>query len=329
MTRVTRSILAGVVVALSSVGSASAQSNCDRACLRSVLDQYLAAVVKHDPKAAPLIVGFRQTENAINVSPGGGVWKTVTGLGKMQRRYLDDVTGQAGYYGLVEEGDSVALATVRLRVENRKLTEAEWYLARANDPGLNGPRQPGRPPANLLNPEYLIANPPPDRVVPKAQRLSREELVAVVNSYFDAITSHDGSVALTQPGCGRAENGSPAPAGRFLPPLAPANANAPANDCVSGLANFNLSMVVARRIPLVDQEAQMVLGMAVFIRRPGSPTPRNVFSEWFNVEDGRIRTIYTAMFYPEPERAVPNWPPYEGNWPLATGIVPPPPAPRQ
>jgi hypothetical protein len=88
-------------------------------------------------------------------------------------------------------------------------------------------------------------------------------------------------------------------------------------------------MVVARRIPLVDQEAQMVLGMAVFIRRPGSPTPRNVFSEWFNVEDGRIRTIYTAMFYPEPERAVPNWPPYEGNWPLPTGIVPPAPAPRQ
>ena len=193
MTPVKRSILAGVVVAVGSVGSASAQSNCDRACLRSVLDQYLAAVVKHDPKAAPLIVGFRQTENAINVSPGGGVWKTVTGLGKMQRRYLDDVTGQAGYYGLVEEGDSVALATVRLRVENRKLTEAEWYLARVNDPGLNGPRQPGRPPANLLNPEYLIANPPPDRVVPKAQRLSREELVAVVNSYFDARTSHDGS----------------------------------------------------------------------------------------------------------------------------------------
>ena len=174
MTRVKRSILAGVVVAVGSVGSASAQTNCDRACLRSVLDQYLAAVVKHDPKAAPLIVGFRQTENAINVSPGGGVWKTVTGLGKMQRRYLDDVTGQAGYYGLVEEGGSVALATVRLRVENRKLTEAEWYLARANDPGLNGPRQPGRPPANLLNPEYLIANPPPDRVVPKAQRLSRD-----------------------------------------------------------------------------------------------------------------------------------------------------------
>jgi len=168
--------------------------------------------------------------------------------------------------------------------------------------------------------------------VPKGQRLSRDELVAVVNSYFDAITSHDGSLALTHPGCGRAENGTPAPAGRFLPPVprpAPAAGAPPApapgpstNDCVSGLANFNLSMVVARRIPLVDQEAQMVLGMAVFIRRPGSPTPRNVFSEWFNVEDGRVRTIYTAMFYPAPELAVPNWPPFDGNWPLPAAIVP-------
>ena len=55
----------------------------------------------------------------------------MTGLGKMQRRYLDAVTGQAGYYGIVEEGGSAAIVTVRLRVENRKLTEAEWYLARA------------------------------------------------------------------------------------------------------------------------------------------------------------------------------------------------------
>ena len=69
-----------------------------------MLDQYLAAVIKHDPAAAPLVVGFRQTENAINVRPGNGVWKTVTGLGKVQRRYLDPVSGQAAYYGTVEEG---------------------------------------------------------------------------------------------------------------------------------------------------------------------------------------------------------------------------------
>jgi hypothetical protein len=315
-----------VVVVAGGAPPASAQPACDRNCLRTMLDQYLAAVVKHDPAAAPLVVGFRQTENAINTRPGNGVWKTITALGKVQRRFLDPVTGQAAYYGTLEEGGTTILATVRVRVENRRLTEAEWHIARPDDPGLNGPRQPGRPPANLLNTEYLAQNPPPDRVVPRNQRVDRDSLVRIVNSYFDAITSHDTSVALTHPGCGRAENGTPAPAGRFLPPVTPpaAGAAASTNDCVSGLANFNLSMVVARRIPIVDEEAQAVLGYAVFIRRPGSPTPRNVFSEWFFVDDAKIRTIYTAMFYPPPELAVPNWPPYEGNWPLPTSIVPPP-----
>jgi hypothetical protein len=93
---------------------------------------------------------------------------------------------------------------------------------------------------------------------------------------------------------------------------------------VSGLQNFNLQMVVARRIPLVDEEAQVVLAYAVFIRRPGSATPRNVFSEWFVVDEAKIRTIYTAMFYPPAELAVPNWPTYDGHWPLPAAIVPTP-----
>jgi hypothetical protein len=340
MSRYLRWIVVGTIVIAAGAPRASAQSACDRACLRVMLDRYLTAIVKHDPAAVPLVVGFRQTENAINVRPGNGVWKTVTGLGKVQRRFLDAITGQAAYYGTLEEGGNTILATVRLRVENRQLTEAEWHIARPDDPGLNGARQPGRPPANLLNPEYLAQNPPPDRVVPRNQRADRDTLVRIVNSYFDAITSHDTSVALTHAGCGRVENGTPAPAGRFLPPITPITPAAPPagragtapagnNDCVSGLANFNLSMVVARRIPLVDEEAQTVLGYAVFIRRPGSPTPRNVFSEWFFVDDAKIRTIYTAMFYPAPELAVPNWPPYDGNWPLPASTVPAPAPPRQ
>jgi hypothetical protein len=318
-----------------------------------MLDRYLDAVVAHDPSAAPLVVGFRQTENAINVRPGAGVWQSVTGLGEVQRRFFDPVSGQAAYYGTVKEGEETPIVTIRVRVENRQLTEAEWYLARANDPGLRGPRQAGQPPANLHNPEYLMQNPPPDRVVPMAERSDRATLMRIVGGYFDAITSHDTSVALTHPGCGRAENGTPAPGGLFLPPAGaasgagaaanqtggaagqPTGANqpgdaanqssgqsAPIRDCVAGLENFNLSMVVARRIPLVDVEAQAVLAFGVFIRRPGSPTPRNAFSEWFFIDHDRIRTIYTSMFYPPPELAVPNWPPYEGHWPLPATIVP-------
>ena len=86
MSRYARWIVCGVMVMAVGAANASAQEACDRACLRTMLDQYLNAVIKHDPAAASLVVGFRQTENAINVRPGNGVWKTVTRLGAVQRR---------------------------------------------------------------------------------------------------------------------------------------------------------------------------------------------------------------------------------------------------
>ena len=335
-----RWLVCSVLVMAGSVTQASAQDACDRACLRTMLDQYLAAVVKHDPSAAPLVVGFRQTENAINVRPGNGVWKTVTGLGKVQRRYLDPVTGQAAYYGTVEEGGNTAIVTVRVRVENRQLTEAEWHMARADDPGLNGPRQPGRPPANLHNPEYLAQNPPPDRVVPRNQRVDRATLARIVDSYFDAITSHDGSVALTHPGCGRVENGTPAPAGRFLPPVAPAQAAAGQTPRRRAALPTQRLRRRAWRTSTCRWSSREGFRWWTRRRRWCSRTPSSSaapdrrrramsFSEWFVIDEAKIRTIYTAMFYPPPELAVPNWPPYEGNWPLPAAIVPAPAAPRQ
>jgi hypothetical protein len=89
-----------VAFAVGTVGRAQVPS-CDRACLRSALDAYLNAVIKHDPASAPLMIGFRQTENSVVVRPGSGLWKTMTGLGAVQRRYLDPVTGQAAYFGLI------------------------------------------------------------------------------------------------------------------------------------------------------------------------------------------------------------------------------------
>lgn len=319
----------GLALLLTINGSAIAQQNCDRDCLRGMLDSYLEAVIANDPEAAPLVIGFRQTENAVNTRVGGGVWKTVTGLGDVSRYYLDEVSGQAGYYGTVMEGDETPIVTLRVLVENGMLTEGEWYIARADDPGMRGPRQAGGPPANLHNPDYLEQNPPPQRVVPASERVDRDTLERIAQSYFDALTSHDRTVAHAHEGCGRAENGSPAPGGQFLPP---ANTGAapppgqvpggPSRDCLAGLEGFDMQMVVARRDPIIDVEAQVVLSLGVFIRRPGSTTPRLVFSEWFVVDDAKIRTVYTSMFYPPADLPVPNWPPLVGNWPLPAEIMP-------
>jgi hypothetical protein len=286
-----------------------AQGTCDRACLRTTLDQYLNAVVKHDPAAAPLFVGFRQTENAVVVKLGEGLWKSATALGKVQRRYLDAVSGQAAYFGTLEVGERTAVVNARVRVENREITEVEWYVAHQGDAGMNG--QAG---GNLWNPENLAKSPPPERVVPQAQRVSRQALLAITNSYFDGITTHDGSVIMAHPGCVRLENGGAAPGG--------GRGGAP--DCTAGLANINIQFVAARRYPVVDEEAQAVLAFAVFQRRPGAPQRRNAFAEWFFIDGGKIRTVYSAMFYPDHAQPVPNWAPYDGNWPLPSTSVPAP-----
>src|ERR1700736_768867 len=102
--RLGRFVAGALFVLAGGVNAFAAGNDCDRGCLKTLLDQYLNAVIKHDPSAAPLFVGFRQTDNAVVVRRGTGVWKTVTALGKVQRRYLDPVSGQAGFFGTVEEG---------------------------------------------------------------------------------------------------------------------------------------------------------------------------------------------------------------------------------
>ena len=75
--------------------------------------------------------------------------------------------------------------------------------------------------------------------------------------------------------------------------------------------------VTARRYPIVDEEAGAVLGLVLFERKPGVAMRRNLLSEWFFIEQGKIRAIYASMFYPEQEAMAPNWPPFYGNWPIA------------
>ena len=294
------------VLALCSGANAFAAA-CDRPCLATTLDQYLAALVKHDPAAAPLGFAFRQTENAVVRVSGTGLWQSATALGKLQRRYFDAATEQAGYFGTIEEAAGPAIVTLRLKVEDRKITEAEWVINRKGDPGL-GPLGGGQGDAAYYDPEYLLAHAPPERIAPKGERLTRSELVAIANSYFDGLSAHDGKINVAHPGCVRVENGA-------LTTQRPIDSGGQ-TDCTSEGAMRNIYAVTARRYPVVDEEAQAVLGLALFIRKPGVDMRRNLLAEWFYVEAGKIRTIYAAMYYPAADAMLPNWPPFDGNWPV-------------
>jgi hypothetical protein len=293
------------------LGSAYGATGCDRACLKTALDQYLNAVLAHNPSGASLAVGYRETENAVVRRPGAGVWGTAKALGKLQRRYFDTESGQAGYFGTLEEDGGTAVVTLRLKLEDHKISEAEWFLARKGDPGI-GTGAGAQANAAFHDPDNLIAHPPVERVVPKTERLSRAQMAAITNSYFDGLTAHDGTLIIAHPGCVRLENG-------FATTQRP-GPNGVMTDCTSNGAMANIFAVTARRYPIVDEEAGVVLAIGLFERKPGVAMRRNLFSEWFVIEQGKIRSIYSAMMYPDQEAMAPNWPPYDGNWP-----VPPPP----
>lgn len=308
--------LLGMMAAVLGVAPVFA-ANCDRECLKGLLDQYLNAVVQNNPTAVPLTPGYRQTENAVAGRSGQGIWHTAKALGKVQRRYIDVATGNVGFFGTIEEhSGNAAVVTLRLRVDDRKVSEAEWYLARKGDPGMGAGAQSN---AAFWDPEYLAKNPPLERVVPKAERVSRNDLIAITNSYFDALSAKNGKVMIANPGCARLENGV-STTQRDLPVNMPPDAAGVykgQTDCMNEAAMRNIFAVVARRFPIVDEEAGVVLGLGVFLRRPGAAMRRNVFSEWFMIERRKIQAIYSSMFYPDDDALVPNWPPYDGNWPVS------------
>ena len=298
-----RLTLLGVLLLGNAYGAA-----CDRACLKTTLDRYLTAVIQHNPSAAPLSAGFRQTENAMVKRPGTGLWQSAKALGTLQRRYFDPVSGQAGYFGLLEDSAGPAIVSLRLLVEDRKITEAEWVLSRKGDPGL-GPQGGQQANSAYNDVEYLLAHAPGERVAPKGERVSRNDLIAITNSYFDGLSAHDGTLIIAHPGCTRIENG-------VLTTQRPL-AGGGVTDCTSNGAMANIFAVTARRYPIVDEEAGVVLGLALFERKPGIAMRRNLLSEWFFIEQGKIRSIYASMYYPDQEAMAPNWPPFDGNWPVA------------
>ena len=297
------SAFAGLVILIATNASA-ASAACDRACLRKTLDTYLDAVLKHDPSRAPLDAGFRYTENSSVVAPGEGLWKTATALGKVQRRYVDPVSGQAVYFGHIDEGGVIGIATLRIRVIDRKITEGELVIGRRVD--------------GMFNADGLTANPPPAAPIARAARSSRQAMVAAAQSYFDGIERHDSSAVLGQKGCVRIENGVmtagplPAPSPTAPPPSGPPVIG----DCGSRMDIFKdtIAAVDHRRFPVVDEQAGVVLGMVVFNRPPGAkrgdgaPFPRNLLTEIFVVENGRIHGIYAAMHYLVPDNPeAPGW----------------------
>jgi hypothetical protein len=289
------SISAGLMLLIAHTSFAESVG-CDRACLRELTTRYLAALVKHAPKAAKLAPTIRYTENAVETVPGNGLWQTATAIGKLQRVYVDAVQGQAAFFGLIEESAIPQIASIRLKVVDRQISEAELIIARKG--------------VSLYDPETLIKHAPSDKPLPAQLRSTREQMLAAADSYFNGAQAHDPKVMLEQPGCNRFENGVKTTNNVGID----ANGVDTNKDCAGTLADQKqIAAVVDRRYPIVDEDAGVVMGIVIFNRPPGAKRadgtlwPRLLLSEFFPIEQGRITNIYAAMFYLPAQTVDSNW----------------------
>ncbi len=178
-------------------GAAGAAETCDRQCLFGFVEQYLAAMVAHDPSKAPIAAGAKYTENGQKLDLPDGIWRIATKVRPYRNLVAEPERGGVGGFAVVEENGVPSILGFRLKVADGKITEMENIVIR---------KEPG----GFANPDNLVT-PRPDfaRIEPADTRRSRDELVRIANTYFSALQKNDGSIHPPfADDCNRLENGT-------------------------------------------------------------------------------------------------------------------------
>lgn len=307
----------------------AAAANCERACLEGLMNRYLDALVKRDPKTLPLAAGVKFTENTNAMELGDGLWQTADSL-LPSKLYIADPQGSTiVFYGGVMENGEIAMLSVRLKHRGGLITEVEQGVVRKYT-GIFGDWE-------------KIPDPLPawTETLKPSERRSRPELIALANQYFDGIEQLNGSIVPFENGtCIRWENGRQTAPSTGLatgttpvagaPGAAPAPAAPPAKPLTCG-EQFDtgtlayIPKVTQRRFLAVDEERGIVFASVMF-QHPGNvlvvdvkgrgkvelrgslaryPNTTNII-EAFRLKNGKITNIH-AYVNLLPYRQKPGW----------------------
>jgi hypothetical protein len=253
------------------VGSGVAPA-CDRACMTGLVDRYLAALVRHDPTGLPLNRDVKFTENTARLKVGTeGLWVAASELPKGFHFYAIDVgAGQAGFYGVMKERDKPLIIALRLKVVNGQITEIEHVLARNLRPDTVKKMETARP-------EFVTALPP-------ANRLPRQQMVNIADSYFEAIEHASGKLAPFADDCVRRENGGQTTHNAKPVPWPVPLGSKQADDAMAYIGTLSCSdqldthvmdfitRLWPRRHEIVDEEYGLVFSFPMFQHRGGTGT---------------------------------------------------------
>jgi hypothetical protein len=266
------------LMAHSSPGTA-ASAACDRECLNGVAEKYIAAMLAHDPSKAPLAKKARYTENGIELPLPDGLWRTVQSIGPYRLFVTDPKEGSVGFFIKAMENGTTVLVSTRLKVVRGQITEMESYAARLSN-------TVGGAQAALLGPEVLGDSPRKQflTTIPQEQRLSRDKLSSIANSYFTGLENNTGDeVPPFADDCFRLENGS-ATTGRPVPAEGtPGPLNYGCREAFALGYYREDTRLRNRRILAVDEERGLVMAGVFF--------DHDAVLRSYQIKDGRTVTV--------------------------------------
>lgn len=120
----------GVAVPVLLAVEATRPAVCDRACLLTLTNGYLDAMLAHQPSAVKTAPDLQATENGRAVSLGEGVWKT-TAVIPSRDLFADESSGQTGFFGVVADvqGRSSRIA-LRLTIKRSRIQAVQTLFSR-------------------------------------------------------------------------------------------------------------------------------------------------------------------------------------------------------
>jgi hypothetical protein len=282
---------------------------CDRDCLIGIAEQYLDALAAKDAKRLALAnPNVKYTENGQRLRIGDGLWNSMTGRGTYKLHVADTTAGQIVTFTTMRENNAPLILAVRLKVDNRRLSEIETQVARSEG-GAKNLEAMGQPRAAFT------------RLTPAADRMPRADLVRIANMYFSGMQLNDGKGQYPfADDCNRIENGSQSTNaagrdGQARPDPKTATSYSGMWSCreqfESGLIHF-VSRIRDRRYLAVDEERGLVVAFAFFDHDAGpsrtfqTPSGRTVtagpvqpwtwqIAELFKVEKGLLHEIEAIL----------------------------------
>jgi hypothetical protein len=312
-------------------GDAGVQSACDRGCLDGFVDQYLDALAANDPSRLPVTQTVKYTEDGQRLDLGDGLWNTATGRGTYKFYMEDPHAGEVAFFGTMREAGEPIILALRLKIEQRKIDEAEAIVVRDVQDAQNMEKRGHTDPLFMQD-------------VPPSDRLSRAELVHIANFYFSGmqLDNAKGDYSFFANDCDRVENGSEATnnhqvenssviasqsnpvekASRDRSSLTYSASWGCAEQFKSGLLNF-VTRIRDRRYVVVDTQRGVALAFAFFDHAAGKtrtfqlPSGEMVTSgpttpwtweiaEVFKVEHRKIRRI-EAVYHRAPYGMNSGW----------------------